>query len=369
MKNSILFIFLFWSVPCLLVYYFPFATNSDLLINVLIKTNIVFYLGIICTYPFFDKVIAVNFSNYGFNVKYLTFLSSLVLFLNLYILINTNFVLGIVDMNIRLEYYNVAGRLWTVLVALYSIIFVQFGCIFAEKRTNRLILFLCFINAIIFILYGMKSGVLQIFLSFFIGYLIGQKRLSKITKGKNFKVSYQFLILTTVLILLGFWIINSLRGGSSLSLYGFALLVYFYIVPPFNNFANILIQSNDYVYPLGGLLGGLYKLFIPGYTDPLMELSNSSLQYATWNVWSYLSSLYVSGGYFELYFGTFCISVLISYSMVLFNKRQTLFSAVLLVEVLSTLIFLHNQYHLASFAPYLSIGIAYVSGKRLKSIN
>ncbi len=355
---------MFWTLPCVIVVLFPFGVISKGTSELLFLTNFIFYFAYIVAYKFFSTINISRriTSTYDLNKERLLFtvFQINILVINLYVLIKTNFVLGIVDMNVRLEYYEVTGNFWTVLVSCYTLAYVIFGRMLARKVHTKKGVFLMVLNSVIYVSYGMKSSILQIIISLLIGYFGIVSSLNKNKAlGLKSKVSAKVYLLAVTFIISGFWLINSLRAGFGLTLKDFGMLIYLYIAPPFTNFSNIAQGSYYYPLPLGGLLGGVYKLLIPGYTEPLLELGLDSLENETWNVWSYLSTFFVSGGFFEVYFGTAVLGFLLAVSIHSFKKSPSLLNSVLYVEVLSTFIFLHNQYHFSSFAPVLSILIAF----------
>jgi hypothetical protein len=363
-KIGLFWILLFWTLPCVIVVLFPFGVISKGTSELLFLTNFIFYFAYIVAYKFFSTINISRriTSTYDLNKERLLFtvFQINILVINLYVLIKTNFVLGIVDMNVRLEYYEVTGNFWTVLVSCYTLAYVIFGRMLARKVHTKKGVFLMVLNSVIYVSYGMKSSILQIIISLLIGYFGIVSSLNKNKAlGLKSKVSAKVYLLAVTFIISGFWLINSLRAGFGLTLKDFGMLIYLYIAPPFTNFSNIAQGSYYYPLPLGGLLGGVYKLLIPGYTEPLLELGLDSLENETWNVWSYLSTFFVSGGFFEVYFGTAVLGFLLAVSIHSFKKSPSLLNSVLYVEVLSTFIFLHNQYHFSSFAPVLSILIAF----------
>ncbi len=364
MKIGLFWIFLFWTLPCVIVVLFPFGVISNGTSELLFLTNFIFYLSYIVTYKFINttSISRRMTSSYGLYKERLVFtvFQIIILVINSYVLFKTNFVLGIVDMNVRLEYYEMAGNFWSVLVSSYTIAYVIFGRMLAMKVHTKNDVFLMVLNSGIYVSYGMKSSILQVIISLLIGYFGIVSSLNKNRAlGLKSKVSSKVYLLAVTFIISGFWLINSLRAGFGLTLKDFGMLIYFYIAPPFTNFSNIAQGSYHYPIPLGGLLGGVYKLLIPGFTEPLLKLNLDSLENDTWNVWSYLSTFYVSGGFFEVYFGTAFLGFLLAVTIHSFKKSPSLLNSVLYVEVLSTFIFLHNQYHFSSFAPVLSILIAF----------
>lgn len=355
MITNIILVFIFWTIPCIIFYIAPFGANpSAALIDIIAWTNLAMYAPCIAWF-LIPKSKCRSKTNRPVNSQTNVIIQALILTLNLAILQSVGFTLGIQDDSIRTTIYDNAGVFWSLLVALYSISFVLLGMDVGGGRLNKNVKNLSILNSIIFFSYGMKAGIVQIILSFMAGWLATKESASKAKLMRN-------LLAITSVILLGFWAINSLRAKELIPLSDFVNLIYLYIAPNFQNFSNILDVSFKYEYFLGGVFGGIYKLIIPGYYDPLSLLSIDYLEHQTWNVWSYLSTFYVSGQLFEVYFGSLMIGIYVTGSLVWYRNHGSLLSAVNISQVYLLLLFLHNQYYYSSFAPYLAIGLTWLMG-------
>ncbi|WP_298624448.1 hypothetical protein [uncultured Zoogloea sp.] len=360
MKLNVALIFVFWTLPCLIYMAVPFGQTPDSHMKlVILVTNALLYIP--CAYWIFlrkGKKATGCRLKYNININYIVFSQIVILFINLYIIQATSFSLGIVDDSVRLTIYETAGYLWSLLVALYSVSYAVAGAYvkLPGNKLGRIAKLMLVLNCVTFITYGMKSAVVQVALSYLAGGFV--VRVPTI----NLQVATK-LLSAILFILIGFWIVNSMRQQEAIDLLGFVELIYLYIAPNFTNYSNISSLNFDYEYFLGGVLGGLYKLFIPGYYAPLSLVSNDYLEYQTWNVWSYLTTFYVSGGMTEIVFGTFAIGVYTTYSIFLVYVKPSVTAAVNFSQMLLLLLFLHNQYYFSSFAPYAAIGIASISSR------
>lgn len=352
MRTNIALIFLFWTIPTLIYYFFPFgAQASEELIYILLITNLLLYAPALLFIGRSD----MQDGKYKMYVsqKNIQIIGVVVFVLNLYILYKVGFVFGVEDDSIRTQVYESAGVLWSILVAMYSIYYLIIGFNGAIERQFILTTCLSAVNAVIFVAYGMKAGVVQIIISYAIGWFSAQN------KNKHLVIYYNMMKMTAF-IFVGFWVVNSFRAKELINVIDFFELIYYYIAPNFKNFENTLGVHYGYDTIMGGVFGGIFKVIMPRYFDPLIYSDMNLLEYQTWNVWSYLTTFYISGGLFEVYFGTFLVGVYTTFSLILFMRRRSILYGTNLSQNFLLLLFLHNQYYFSSAAPFAAIGISLI---------
>jgi len=275
------------------------------------------------------------------------------LIINGYIYENISFNLVLFDISLRAKVYESAGIFWSLLVTLMTVAALIYGLL-PKERISWFMRLLFFINIFLFIGYGMKASLLQVLLCLYVGGMVNK---SKHFNGRSNSgyIGFGKVLKFSAVLLIGFWIINSLRGGVTYGLFEFGEMLYLYIAPNYTNFLNVAGSNFNYGLPLGGLFGGVYKLF--GYSGtPLDQLDESYIEHLTWNVWTYLSTFYVSGGFFEVYFGSLVVGMYAAIGSKMFNRGQcSLTGAMNYCQMLLLMVFLHNHYYYSSFAPLLSI--------------
>lgn len=357
-------IFLFWTVPTLVYLVLPYGGPPESEhVAILAFTNVLMYLGALFgALATQRRVIPRHFAFRGakFDSVFIFFLI-VALLINLYIYVKVNFALALINIAVRQDVYASAGFLWSALIIAMTISALLAG---VARRTGRTISpsakVLLLLNFIAFIGYGMKGNFLQFVVCYTVGYMksraVPRSGHPLFTRERMFK---GFVLASAVL--LGFWSINSVRAGSLYSVSEFFELIYFYMVPGITNFFNSLQSQYNYPYPLGGLLGGFYKMF--GATSPLAQVDQGYLESTTWNVWSYLTSLYASGGFFELYFGSFVIGLYVAMSVRWFFRADGLVSRMNFAQMIMLLVMLHNSYYFESFAPLFSVFVTCLIGK------
>lgn len=289
-----------------------------------------------------------------------TLSSSLILCLiiNGYIYENISFNFVLFDISLRSQVYDSAGVFWSLLVTLMTVAALVYG-LMPKERISWSVRALFFFNIFLFVGYGMKASLLQVLLCFYVGRICNRGENSNEPSISGYSGFWKILKFA-VILLFGFWAINSLRGGATYGLFEFGEMLYLYIAPNYTNFLNVVGSNFEYNLPLGGVFGGIYKLF--GYSEtPLDQLDESYIENLTWNVWTYLSTLYVSGGLFEVYFGSLIVGMYAAFSSKIFNKgRCSLTGAMNYCQMILLMVFLHNHYYYSSFAPLLSIFICFM---------
>lgn len=287
-------------------------------------------------------------------VAVINFLFLLCAAINLYIYFNLGFRWVMVDIKLRSEMYIIAGRSWTILVSFLSVASSLLGLIKA-REVPKVTWCLFTFNTVAFVGYGMKSSLLQIMVPFFVSYINQLIQINKLSQMKFKLLLINRIIVASVSILFCFWSINSLRAGRFYSILDFVEMVYLYIAPNFANFFNVTSEVFDFKIYFGGLFGGLYK-FIGIMDNPLDLLDESYLEHITWNVWTFLATLYLSGGWTEVFVGSCAIGFYASYSSEYFSLNPYDLGGLMnFSQMLLLMVFLHNQYYYSSFAPVFSV--------------
>jgi len=346
-----------FTIPTIIFYIAPFGeTIENSYLMVLIFCNLLALLGTLF-YPIFNSSLKSKntlFLNHDLLFK-LKLLILIITFINIYIYLKIGFRLAVLDISIRSEIYLAAGYAWFLLISFSMTAALLYGVV---KRYKLKIKFwleaLVVINILCLLGYGMKSNALQVILCFFVGSFENAKNINGISETKT--RYYLKLTKLSIIILIVFWILNSLRSGKAYTLIDFVMLIYYYLIPPFSNFGNIISKDFSSDLFLGGILEGLYKIFFIK-SNPLGQLDLNYLEHQTWNVWGFFANFYTSGGYFELYFGCFLIGIYAAYSSSIFKKRNSIFARMNFAQMLILCLTLHNSYYYQSFSPILAIFI------------
>ena len=358
------------SFPTLIFYIAPFGGDiSKNYLSILILCNLMALFGTLF-YPLFNSILKRKNKYYkDFDLVYkLKILLAILSLLNLYIYTKIGFKFAVLDISIRSEVYSAAGFMWFLFVAISMASALLLGSVKSYGlKVGFVVKMLAILNILCVFGYGMKGNALQIMLCYFIGSLSLRRPKNESAKKGGFNTVLK-LFGTVFFVLLIFWILNSLRAGKAYSLIDSFMLIYFYLIPPFANFGNIVSQSFSGPYFLGGVLEGVYKLFFIK-TNPLQQLDLDNLENQTWNVWGVFANFYTSGGLFELYFGCFIIGLYVAFSTSLYRKHNSLFARMNYAQMLILCLMLHNSYYYQSISPIISIFICgfLVSSKKYSS--
>lgn len=354
--HPIFFIFFGLSLPSLIFYVAPFGRDiSENFLWMLFYCNFLALFGALFYRPFClvlrKKTTLYQEPDLFLKIRILLIIASII---NLYIYSKIGFRIAVLDISIRAEIYESAGYIWSLFITLSMTLALLLGVMRSiDLKIGRANKILYIFNIICILGYGMKANALQIILCYVVGLFYFRKIGLNPQRVKKIDILFKVFGASFILIFV-FWLLNSLRAGKAYSLTEFVMLIYFYLIPPFTNFANVATQSFPEDYVFGGLLEGLYKLiFIK--TNPLGNLDLADLENPTWNVWGVFANLYASGGLFELYLGCFLIGLYVAFSYALYRKRNSLLVSMNFAQMGVLVLMLHNSYYYQSFSPFLSI--------------
>lgn len=341
------------TAPSIIYFAFPFGREpSEQYTTILITVNGLAFLGTLF-YPLFLKLSKKNnpIPNIKKLIVYLKLFLLIIFILNIYIYSELGFKLAAFDIALRETIYKTANLGWFIYISLSMTSALLIGNLAARNiKLSRTIKALIIINFLMTLGYGMKANALQIILCFATGYLVIKQNLGL----NNNPTLYRRIFLSSIGLIVIFWTLSSTRTGAIYSPTEFILLIYYYAIPPFTNFGNIL--GGDYKSEIlfGGILEGFYKIFFIK-TNPLSQLNNEDLEYQTWNVWGPLANFYTSGGVFELYLGFFLIGLYIALSFAFIKKKKSIASQMNFAQMLILCATLNNSYYFQSVSPIIAI--------------
>lgn len=296
------------------------------------------------------------------------FISALLIVFNLYLHQAIGFQSALFNINIRNKVYEVAGFFWALNVSIYSMLAaITAYLIQAEKKIRHYQILLIVPLVIMATNYGMKGLLLQIFIPFsVVQFWIQPDPLKhvamRIKETSQFKIYAKHIIMGLAI----FFIINAARSGGGYNAISLVTEIYFYLIPPFANFNQIVGQEYYFPYILGGVFEPFYRLFNPD-VRPLHLLDNGELVHPTWNVWSYYANFYAAGGTTEVILGSLYIGI---FCGIFDAKIRTTPNLTILLgysQGVLVMLTLHNSYYLQSSSPYFVILLAYLIHKLCKN--